>query len=426
MGVKLKFYRGAWWVFINHHGRRKAKRLGVDKKEALAIVKALRSKMDRGEFQLPAKDAETVKVYAERWLTQAQRTLKPSTVRFYTDNLENHIYPAIGSVPLASVSRRTVKDLLAAVSKKDIGRTTVTGIVRTLSTVLSDAVEDEKLAANPVFRPGRLKRHFRDPNALKRTPIDPFTRDEAERLVTTAAEHFPGWAMFLLCALRTGLRLGELRALRWDAIDWRGRSVHVDQNYVEKAFTSPKSGRTRRVDLSRQTRAALRLWRQRQRQAWHPAALPALVFANPAGKVWDDSKIRKAMLEIVAKAGVRRRPSPVHVLRHTFASLLIQQGESLTYVKEQMGHASIQITADTYGHLIPGGNRAAVDRLDATKRNPGATEVEQPVAVNDDKSFVISGEPGGNRTPNPQIKSRLKGSQSPEKLRLVVRKDGKP
>ena len=51
--------------------------------------------------------------------------------------------------------------------------------------------------------------------------------------------------------------------------------------------------------------------------------------------------------------------------RHTFGSLLIQQGESLTYVKEQMGHASIQITVDIYGHLVPGGNRAAVDRLDS-------------------------------------------------------------
>jgi integrase len=61
-------------------------------------------------------------------------------------------------------------------------------------------------------------------------------------------------------------------------------------------------------------------------------------------------------------------------LRHTFASLLIQQGESVAYVKEQMGHSSIQITVDVYGHLVPGGNRAALDRLDdaqpsATRRN---------------------------------------------------------
>lgn len=54
-----------------------------------------------------------------------------------------------------------------------------------------------------------------------------------------------------------------------------------------------------------------------------------------------------------------------HDIRHTFASLLLQQGESLTYVKEQMGHSSIQVTVDIYGHPVPGGNRAAVDKLDA-------------------------------------------------------------
>ena len=65
-----------------------------------------------------------------------------------------------------------------------------------------------------------------------------------------------------------------------------------------------------------------------------------------------------------------------HTLRHTFASMLIQAGERLPYVKDQLGHSSITITVDTYGHLIPGTNKAAVDRLDdTTRRNPGATVV---------------------------------------------------
>ena len=74
----------------------------------------------------------------------------------------------------------------------------------------------------------------------------------------------------------------------------------------------------------------------------------------------------------------RRLSSPrirLHDLRHTYASLLIQQGESLAYVQQQLGHSSIQVTVDVYGHLIPGANRAAVDRLDAQPtRNPGATQ----------------------------------------------------
>ena len=66
--------------------------------------------------------------------------------------------------------------------------------------------------------------------------------------------------------------------------------------------------------------------------------------------------------KLVAKSGMRQ--FQIHDLRHTYASLLIQQGESLAYVKEQLGHHSIRVTVDTYGYLVPGGNRAAADRLD--------------------------------------------------------------
>lgn len=66
-----------------------------------------------------------------------------------------------------------------------------------------------------------------------------------------------------------------------------------------------------------------------------------------------------------------------HALRHTFASLLIQQGESLAYVRDQMGHHSIKITVDIYGHLVPGANKAAVDRLDdqSVRNLPATTTV---------------------------------------------------
>lgn len=86
------------------------------------------------------------------------------------------------------------------------------------------------------------------------------------------------------------------------------------------------------------------------------------VFSSAVGTPFDESNVRKVYGRILSKAELRHHR--IHDLRHTFASLLIQQGESLVYVKEQMGQASIQITVDIYGHLVPGGNRAAVDRLD--------------------------------------------------------------
>src|SRR5262249_40319240 len=91
----------------------------------------------------------------------------------------------------------------------------------------------------------------------------------------------------------------------------------------------------------------------------------------------------------LSKAGVRR--VRFHDLRHTFASRLLQNGESPAYVKDQMGHHSIKVTVDIYGHLVPGSNRAAVDRLDVTGRNPRATGAiggDDQCAVNAGKEMV--------------------------------------
>jgi integrase len=101
--------------------------------------------------------------------------------------------------------------------------------------------------------------------------------------------------------------------------------------------------------------------------------VPVWVFMNGACQPMDPDSFRgRVWYKLLAKAGLRH--IRIHDLRHTFASLLIQNGESLAYVKEQMGHSSIKITVDTYGHLMPGGNKAAVDKLDGleheTIRNP--------------------------------------------------------
>ena len=86
------------------------------------------------------------------------------------------------------------------------------------------------------------------------------------------------------------------------------------------------------------------------------------LFQTPVDTQIDPSNWRKIFNRLLVDAGMRR--IRFHDLRHTFASLLLQNGEGLTYVKEQIGHSSIQVTVDIYGHLVPGGNRAAVDKLD--------------------------------------------------------------
>jgi integrase len=109
--------------------------------------------------------------------------------------------------------------------------------------------------------------------------------------------------------------------------------------------------------------------------------IPLWIFINEEGQPLDHHNFRKRIFEkLLVRAGVRR--IRFHDLRHTFASLLLQQRESPQYVKEQMGHHSIQVTVDTYGHLIPGSNRSAVDRLDdATTKPRSRSRKSQPAAT---------------------------------------------
>jgi integrase len=86
------------------------------------------------------------------------------------------------------------------------------------------------------------------------------------------------------------------------------------------------------------------------------------LFTTPQGTQLDPSNLRKVFYRLLVAAKLRR--VRFHDLRHTFATLLIQQGEGLPYIRDQLGHSSIKITVDTYGHLVPGGNRQAVDKLD--------------------------------------------------------------
>ena len=95
-------------------------------------------------------------------------------------------------------------------------------------------------------------------------------------------------------------------------------------------------------------------------------------------RVDGDNLRSRVFYRLLEKAEVRQ--VRLHDLRHTYVSLLIQQGESLAYVRDQLGHSSIQVTADVYGHLVPSANRAAVDRLDAVPiRIPDASEDEKSV-----------------------------------------------
>ena len=380
MGVLVKERDGAYWLYINYKGRRKARRVGDKRAAELAAIK-IQARLAEGDvtpLDRPQPVApETLEVYGRRWLKEhAKQVCKFSTERIYRLNLTKHIFPVLGSKPLTTIGRADCRTLIATCRDKGLSPKTLENICRTLSTVLTQAVEDGLAPANPAFRLGRYYRQGDRP----RFEINPFTREEVATFLKAAQEHAPRDYPLFLCALRSGMRLGELLGLQWGDLDFNGRFIEVRRNRVAGRVTTPKNGKVRRVDMSAQLAETLRaLLTQRKeeklRKGWKD--VPESAFCTEDGSPLDGDNLRhRVFYRVLRKAGLRR--VRFHDLRHTFASLLIQDNQSLAYVKEQLGHASIQITVDTYGHLIPGANRQAVDRLDdASTRNPGATENEK-------------------------------------------------
>jgi integrase len=378
MGVKIREKKGAWWVFIDHHGQRKAKRIGagaIGKKAAYQVAQQIQARLALGRPAFESQKAGvTIERFADTFLERIQHTRKPSTLDGYRITLNHNILPMLQGLDLRDITREKVKALALEGLQKKQSPKTVQNTILCLSSLLSHAVEDGLLMVNPALRPGKFL-----PKISKRRKINPLTREEVATMLETAQARARRYYPLFLCAVRTGLREGELLALRWEDLDFHGRFIEVCRSYTHWQITTPKSGESRRVDMSLElTRVLKDLLLDRQMEAAAAGAqVVPWVFPNEDGGLLHPHNLRdRVFYGLLKKAGLRQ--VRFHDLRHTFASLLLQQGESPVYVKEQMGHSSIQVTVDLYGYLIPGGNKQAVDRLDTPADVKSAT-YPQPV-----------------------------------------------
>jgi len=362
MGVKLRERKGkGWYVFTHWKGQRKAKFFGKNKALAKDFREKMEARLKLGSIGIQCGSGKKFENYARTWLNRISHTCKRSTCEGYKKILERYLFPAFKGLELEDVTREKVRSLAFESLDRGLSYRTVVGINRCLSSLLSHAVEDGLLQTNLALRPGKFL-----PRVNKKEKVKPLTREEVSLLLGKVKEKSPAHFPFFLCAVRTGLRLGELIALQWGDIDFHSRFILIQRNYTWGEVTTPKSGETRRVDMSNELTHVFRdlhIERQIQTAANGWVNVPDWVFCSEVGGILDPDNFRKRVFYPILKASELRR-FRLHDLRHTFASLLLQQGESLVYVKEQMGHSSIQVTVDIYGDLIPGGNKQAVDRLD--------------------------------------------------------------
>ncbi len=237
----------------------------------------------------------------------------------------------------------------------------------TLRAMFNAAVEDELRPDNPAARLGKQLRLVLPPKARQEN-IKAMDREQLAAFLTAAQTEAPRYAPLFLTLARTGLRLGEALALRWEDLDLGKRELRVARSLAARGrIDTPTSGHGRTVDVSQQLAAALRELRvqreaEKLRRGWRE--MPPWIFCTRKGTTFDRYEVTHTFKRVLKAAGLPAHFSP-HSLRHTFASPLLQQGESPAYVQRQLGHASIQLTVDTYGKWLPLGNKAAVDQLDA-------------------------------------------------------------
>ena len=177
------------------------------------------------------------------------------------------------------------------------------------------------------------------------------------------------------------MRLGEILALEWGDLYWQGRYIIVQRSFRHGRLTKTKTSKVRRVDMSDQLTVTLRELLNKRKSEGLAAGKGAFenVIFHTNGHHTAQNTIRNIWKRLLAKAKLRARK--FHDTLHTFASQLLTNGENPVYVKEQLGHSSIQMTVDIYGHLIPSGNRDAVNRLDSQHPNaPHAhpTKINKP------------------------------------------------
>jgi integrase len=380
MGVKLRERPGkGWYVLIDWQGKRKAKFFGTNKKLANDFADKLTAKLKWAEQNGEAVSLNssqnklpTVQEYFTDWLTTyANAHCKPSTAKDYRQALERHIFPSFGPQPLNEVTRIDVKRLIASLVTKKLKKQTIHNILTPFKEGYHHAIDDGVVSLNPVSNMGRLIKVKED----CRSHISPLTTQEVQALLQSTQTVLPSFYPLLLCALRTGMREGELLGLQWGDIDFQNRFIEVRRGIVRTQVSSTKTHKIRRIDMSPQLLQTLRQLKETRmlEASYRKVPMPDWVFVWPESfERMSDTTVRRLFYKALEKAEMRR--VRLHDCRHTFASLLIQQKANPKYIQEQLGHGSIKVTMDIYGHLFEGDHRHFVCCLDDPKGTESATQ----------------------------------------------------
>lgn len=361
--------RGTKWCFVLDIGRDvNGKRIQKwfsgfkTKRDAERAMTEKMQELNTGTFVEPSH--EDFATYIQRWLEDKKSQVRPSTLRSYDWLVRCHVVPNIGHIRVSDLRPQHLQTMYRTLSEGESPLSTRS--IQQLHTVIHEslkrAVKWSIVARNVADAV--------DPPRVERRQSSIWTPEQALQFLEVSKKEERYWIGFVL-AIMTGMRKGEILGLRWSDIDWDHGFVQIRQTLSwsqgKPAFQEPKTERSRRsVAMSPETMTALR--RHKRIQAQERLIFDSeyqdndLVIARADGRpqnprTFDDAWYRA--LELSDLPRIR-----FHDLRHTHASLLLQQGVHPKIVSERLGHATINITLDTYSHVLPGLQKEVADRFD--------------------------------------------------------------
>jgi len=334
--------RQAWLVdYRDAAGARRAKQFSR-KKDADAWATQAVYQVSQGTHT-PDSVSITVKKAAEQWVERARRDgLEPTTISAYDQHVRLHILPLCADVKLSQLTAPMIEGYRDKLVDK-LSRPMAVRVLRSLTSIISEAQRRGQVAQN-VAQAVRVKRMKRQ-KAKAQIPTKGALK---ALLMATQASEDRQAAPLAMLAIFAGLRASELRGLSWRQIDLNGQCVTVDQRADAKGtIGAPKSAASRRtIPLPASTIKALKIWKLAC-----PASDLGLVFPSVAKKVMSHRYMSLNVLGPVLKKA-KVTGVTLHDLRHAAASLWIEQRVEPKRVQTWLGHHSIQVTFDTYGHLF--------------------------------------------------------------------------
>jgi integrase len=367
------------------HIRTFAKKKQADEFAATAKVEVIQG------IHTPSSRSITVGEAGNLWITSAENNkLERATIDGYRQHLDLHIVPFLGSIKLSELSTpivREFEDRLGADRKHPRSPGLVRKVRGSLGAILADAQERGLVTRNVVreLRSGRRRGKERPADRRRKGKLKVGVDIPSPAEIKAIIEAADGkWRPFFLTAIFTGLRASELRGLRWADVDLKKQELHVTQRadcYQDIGAPKTESGH-RTVPITPKLVSVLKEWRLAC-----PSGELDLVFPNGDGKVeWHGNIINRAWVPLQFAAGVavqvkgpdgkpirdedgkpvmQAKYTGLHALRHFYASWCINReadgGLELPakVVQERLGHSSITVTLDTYGHLFPRGDDSA-------------------------------------------------------------------